>query len=139
MSRWPRSCSRSRSATRVASSPWRSPAAAARRVARRPRARLPALGGVPDRIVVDNAKAMVLTHARDAIVWNATSANFTVYYGVRPWACVPSRSQTKGKVESVASELPPPGTEKRLHRLNVIREICTDDSLEDPESKLLDM
>jgi transposase len=29
-------------------------------------------GGVPDRIVVDNAKAMVLTHTCDAIVWNPT-------------------------------------------------------------------
>jgi transposase len=57
-------------------------------------------GGVPDRIVVDNAKAMVLTHTRDAIVWNATYADFTAYYGVRPWACAPYRPQTKGKVES---------------------------------------
>ena len=57
-------------------------------------------GGVPDRIVVDNAKAMVLTHTRDAIVWNATYADFAAYYGVRPWACAPYRPQTKGKVES---------------------------------------
>jgi len=57
-------------------------------------------GGVPDRIVVDNAKAMVLTHTREAIVWNPTYADFTAYYGVRPWACAPYRPQTKGKVES---------------------------------------
>lgn len=57
-------------------------------------------GGVPDRIVVDNAKAMVLTHTREAIVWNPTYADFAAYYGVRPWACAPYRPQTKGKVES---------------------------------------
>ena len=57
-------------------------------------------GGVPDRIIVDNAKAMVLTHTRDAIVWNPTYADFAAYYGVRPWACAPYRPQTKGKVES---------------------------------------
>jgi transposase len=57
-------------------------------------------GGVPDRIIVDNAKAMVLTHTREAMVWNTTYADFTAYYGVRPWACAPYRPQTKGKVES---------------------------------------
>jgi hypothetical protein len=36
-------------------------------------------------------------HTRDAIVWNATYADFTAYYGVRP--CAPYRPQTKGKVE----------------------------------------
>ena len=58
------------------------------------------VGGVPDRIVVDNAKAMVLTHTREAIVWNPTYADFAAYDGVRPWACAPYRPQTKGKVES---------------------------------------
>lgn len=57
-------------------------------------------GGVPDRIIVDNAKAMVLTHTREALVWNPTYADFAAYYGVRPWACAPYRPQTKGKVES---------------------------------------
>lgn len=56
--------------------------------------------GVPDRIIVDNAKAMVVTHTREALVWNTTYADFTAYYGVRPWACAPYRPQTKGKVES---------------------------------------
>lgn len=57
-------------------------------------------GGVPDRIVVDNAKAMILTHTREAIVWHPTYADFAGYYGFRPWACAPYRPQTKGKVES---------------------------------------
>lgn len=57
-------------------------------------------GGVPDRVVVDNAKAMVLAHTRDAITWHPTYADFAGYYGFRPWACAPYRPQTKGKVES---------------------------------------
>ena len=57
-------------------------------------------GGVTDTIVVDNAKAMVLRHTRDATTWHPTYADFAGYYGFRPWACAPYRPQTKGKVES---------------------------------------
>jgi transposase len=57
-------------------------------------------GGVPDQVVVDNAKAMVLTHTRGAIRWHPTYADFAGYYGFRPWACAPYRPQTKGKVEA---------------------------------------
>lgn len=57
-------------------------------------------GGVTDTVVVDNAKAMVLAHTRDAITWHPTYADFAGYYGFRPWACAPYRPQTKGKVES---------------------------------------
>jgi transposase len=35
--------------------------------------------GVPDRIIVDNAKAMGVTHTREALVWNTTYADFTAY------------------------------------------------------------
>jgi transposase len=57
-------------------------------------------GGVTDTVVVDNAKAMVLAHTREAIQWHPTYADFAGYYGFRPWACAPYRPQTKGKVES---------------------------------------
>ena len=57
-------------------------------------------GGVTDTVVVDNAKAMVRTHTREAITWQPTYADFAGYYGFRPWACAPYRPQTKGKVES---------------------------------------
>ena len=57
-------------------------------------------GGVTDTVVVDNAKAMVLSHTREAIQWHPTYADFAGYYGFRPWACAPYRPQTKGKVES---------------------------------------
>lgn len=57
-------------------------------------------GGVPDRVVIDNAKAMVLVHTRAELRWHPTYADFAGYYGFRPWACAPHRPQTKGKVES---------------------------------------
>ncbi len=57
-------------------------------------------GGVTDTVVVDNAKAMVLTHTRETVRWHPTYADFAGYYGFRPWACAPYRPQTKGKVES---------------------------------------
>lgn len=57
-------------------------------------------GGVTDTVVVDNAKAMVLTHTRGAITWHPTYTDFAGYHGFRPWACAPYRPQTKGKVES---------------------------------------
>lgn len=57
-------------------------------------------GGVPDRVVVDNAKALVLEHTRGATVWHPTYADFAAHHGFRPWACWPYRPQTKGKVEA---------------------------------------
>jgi len=55
---------------------------------------------VTDTVVVDNAKAMVLSHTRGSITWHPTYTDFAGYYGFRPWACAPYRPQTKGKVES---------------------------------------
>ena len=57
-------------------------------------------GGVTDTVLVDNAKAMVLTHTRETLAFHPTYADFCGYYGVRPCACQPYRPQTKGKVES---------------------------------------
>jgi transposase len=57
-------------------------------------------GGVPDRIVLDNAKAMVLSHTRRATLLHPTYADFAGYYGFRAAPCAPYRPQTKGKVES---------------------------------------
>jgi hypothetical protein len=62
--------------------------------------------GVPEQIVVDNAKPVVLTHTCDPetrrhnVVWHPTYAEFASYYGFRPWAHWPYRPQTKGKTES---------------------------------------
>ena len=57
-------------------------------------------GGGTDTVLVDNAKAMVITHTRETIHWHPTYADFCGYYGVRPSTCAPYRPQTKGKVES---------------------------------------
>lgn len=63
-------------------------------------------GGVPEAIVVDNAKPVVLEHTcdretrRHTVVWHPTYADFASYYGFRPWAHWPYRPQTKGKTES---------------------------------------
>lgn len=57
-------------------------------------------GGVPEQIVVDNAKPVVLHHGRDAVIWHPAYVDFAGFYGFRPWAHWPYRPQTKGKVES---------------------------------------
>jgi transposase len=60
--------------------------------------------GVPEQIVVDNARPVVLRHERvgdrHSVVWHPTYADFASYYGFRPWAHWPYRPQTKGKTES---------------------------------------
>ncbi|HEX6534624.1 MAG TPA: IS21 family transposase [Gemmatimonadaceae bacterium] len=62
--------------------------------------------GVPEQIVVDNARPVVLQHHRDPatgrhrVVWHPTYEDFAVHYGFRPWAHWPYRPQTKGKIES---------------------------------------
>lgn len=63
-------------------------------------------GGVPEQIVLDNARPVVVRHACDRetgrhdVVWHPTYADFARYYGFRPWAHWPYRPQTKGKTES---------------------------------------
>lgn len=60
--------------------------------------------GVPQQIVVDNARPVVLSHKRDgdrhSVVWHPAYADFATYYGFQPWAHWPYRPQTKGKTES---------------------------------------
>ena len=75
-------------------------AAAAVRVARRHEQAFQRFGGVTNTLLVDNAKAMVLTHTQEATTRHLTYSDFAGYDGFRPWACAPYRLQTKGKVES---------------------------------------
>lgn len=64
--------------------------------------------GVPQQIVVDNARPVVLTHTRErradgdrhSVVWHPAYADFASYYGFQPWAHWPYHPQTKGKTES---------------------------------------
>lgn len=65
-------------------------------------------GGVPQHILFDNAKCIMIE--RDAFGdgqhrWNAGLLNLARDYGFKPRACRPYRAQTKGKVERFNSYL----------------------------------
>jgi transposase len=55
---------------------------------------------MPETVVVDNAKPVVLQHTRAAVIFHPTYVDFAGYYGFRPWAHWPYRPQMKGKTES---------------------------------------
>ena len=57
-------------------------------------------GCVPETILSDNMKPMVIDHPRSgAIVWNPRFVAFSEFHGFRPNAARPYRAKTKGKVE----------------------------------------
>lgn len=59
-------------------------------------------GGVPEQILLDNAKALVSSHnplTREVLFNNKLSA-FAAYWKFTPKACAPYRARTKGKDES---------------------------------------
>ncbi len=64
------------------------------------------LGGVPEEILYDNTKTVVVktltegVDARGEIRLNPTFADFARYWGFTPRLCRPYRPQTKGKVEN---------------------------------------
>jgi transposase len=58
-------------------------------------------GGVPEELLVDNAKPLVLSHPRSGkVTFHPEFLAFCQHWGVRPRACQPYRARTKGKVES---------------------------------------
>ncbi len=59
-------------------------------------------GGLPEEIVYDNPKTVVLRRSADGshIEWHPVFWDFARYYGVLPRLCRPYRARTKGKVES---------------------------------------
>lgn len=65
-----------------------------------------ALGGVPEAILYDNTKTVVLklltqgVDTRGEVQLHPTFADFARYWGFTPRLCRPYRPQTKGKVES---------------------------------------
>ncbi|MGH7286997.1 MAG: IS21 family transposase [Myxococcota bacterium] len=61
-----------------------------------------AFGGVPEEVLLDNARALVERHdaATREVVFNARLHAFARYWGFRPRACAPYRARTKGKDES---------------------------------------
>jgi hypothetical protein len=64
------------------------------------------LGGVPEEILYDNTKTVVLrtltegVDGRGEVKLNPTFADFARYWGFTPRLCRPYRPQTKGKVEN---------------------------------------
>lgn len=56
-------------------------------------------GGMPRRVLYDNAKVVALVHSRTVVTFNAALLDFAGRFGFRPQLCRPSRPQTKGKVE----------------------------------------
>jgi transposase len=61
--------------------------------------------GIPEQILYDNMKTVVLKHSPIEIRFNRTFEDFLAYYGIVPKACRPKRPQTKGKVERVVHYL----------------------------------
>ena len=59
-------------------------------------------GGVPDEVLIDNAKALVKRHNTQTreVEFSPTFHAFARYWGFRPRACAPFRARTKGKDEN---------------------------------------
>lgn len=58
-------------------------------------------GGVPEQVLVDNARALVTRHDAETgeVAFNERFAAFARYWGFKPRACRPYRARTKGKDE----------------------------------------
>jgi len=57
------------------------------------------LQGVAATCLYDNLKVVVLRHDEDGPLYNPRFLAFATHYGFKPWACLPRRPQTKGRVE----------------------------------------
>jgi transposase len=58
-------------------------------------------GGLPEEVLLDNARALVETHdpTTRVVVFNPRLLAFARYWGFQPRACAPCRARTKGKDE----------------------------------------
>lgn len=57
-------------------------------------------GGVPDEIIIDNPKQMIIIHERNGVVrYNDEFLRFCGLYGIEPNPCQNYRARTKGKAE----------------------------------------
>ena len=58
-------------------------------------------GGVPQDLLMDNAKALVLKHDAQTreVTFHPTLLAFCKHWGIKPKACAPYRARTKGKTE----------------------------------------
>lgn len=64
-------------------------------------------GGVPEQVLLDNAKALVLSHnpLTREVVFNDKLHAFASYWKFTPKACAPYRARTKGKDENTVKYL----------------------------------
>jgi transposase len=58
-----------------------------------------ALGGMPEEILYDNQKVVVLGRRSDGPIYHPALLAFAGQFGFRPRLCRPYRAKTKGKVE----------------------------------------
>jgi transposase len=56
-------------------------------------------GGMTREVLIDNPKALVLSHTREGVRFHERLVDLAGHYGFRPLACKPSRARTKGKDE----------------------------------------
>jgi transposase len=57
------------------------------------------LQGVAATCLYDNMKVVVVQHDADGPLYNPRFLAFATHYGFKPWACLPRRARTKGRVE----------------------------------------
>ena len=64
-------------------------------------------GGIPEQVLLDNAKALVLSHnpLTREVVFNDRLRAFASYWNFTPKACAPYRARTKGKDENTVKYL----------------------------------
>ncbi len=56
-------------------------------------------GGVPEKMLTDNMKTVIIGRDGGKPIWNTAFEDFSVDMGFMPKVCAPRRPQTKGKVE----------------------------------------
>lgn len=56
-------------------------------------------GGVPEKVLTDNMKTVIIGRESGKPIWNSAFEDFSVDMGFVPKVCAPRRPQTKGKVE----------------------------------------
>ena len=56
-------------------------------------------GGVPEKVLTDNMKTVIIGRNGGKPIWNTAFEDFSVDMGFIPKVCAPRRPQTKGKVE----------------------------------------
>jgi transposase len=62
-------------------------------------------GGVPEKVLTDNMKTVIIGRDNGKPIWNTAFEDFSVDMGFVPKVCAPRRPQTKGKVERLVGHV----------------------------------